>query len=546
MTATISRGPQPRLQAGRGGFGSVLRAEWTKFRTVRGWSVALVVAALLTAGVGLWAAAGPTNLCGPTSPTAPAPAGPGGAGGGGQPCKNSIPTGPGGEAVDDSFYFAGQPLDGDGTVTAQVTSLTGSYSPDGGLAPGPDPEAGFVPGVQPWAKAGVIVKATLRPGSAYAAVMITGAHGVRMQDDYTSDTAGLPGAVSAGTPRWLRLNRSGDTLTGYDSADGRHWTEIGAVSLAGLPATVQAGLFVTSPARVSGQGADQNAAPSAASAVFTHVSLAGARSGRTWSGANVGPGNGGSGYPSVTGEFHQAGGTFTITGSGDIAPALPGGVLIPGETLAYTLNGVFAGLIVAIVLGTLFITGEYRRGLIRTTLAASPRRGQVLAAKAIVIGGAMFAAGLVGTVIPVSLGPRLLREHGNYVFPVDALTEIRLIAGSAALLAVAAVFAVALGAILRHGAGPVTAVIALIVVPFFFSSALAVLPASAAEWLLRVTPAAGFAIQQSVPAYGQVSYPYTPEYGFYPLAPWAGFAVLCAWTAAAMALAYVLLRRRDA
>jgi ABC-type transport system involved in multi-copper enzyme maturation permease subunit len=518
-------------------FGRVLRAEWTKFRSVRGWLIATVIAVLLTAGVGLWAAAGPQSMCAPA-----APAGPGGSGGGGQPCQAKVATGPGGEAVDDTFYFVGQPLHGDGTVSAQVTSLTGSYSTGGGYAPGADPEAGFVPGLQPWAKAGVIVKASLQRGSAYAAVTVTGAHGVRMQDDYTSDTAGLPGPVSAAAPRWLRLTRSGDTLTGYDSADGTHWAKIGSVSLAGLPATAQAGLFVTSPARVG----DESSAPSAATAVFGHVSLAGAGPGQAWRGDGIGPQGQGPGYPAVPGSYSQQGGTFTVTGSGDIGPAVPGGALGLGRPLEDTLNGVFAGLIAAIVLGTLFITSEYRRGLIRTTLAASPRRGQVLAAKATVVGGVTFAAGLVGTVIPMSLGPRLLREDGNYVFPVSTLTEIRLIAGSAALLAVAAIFALALGTILRHGAGPVTAVIALIVVPFFFTSDLAVVPASAGEWLLRVTPAAGFAIKQSVPAYPQVSYPYTPQYGFYPLAPWAGFAVLCAWAVAALAVAYFVLRRRDA
>lgn len=541
MTATITRHGPGRVDE-PDGFGSVLRAEWTKFRSVRGWLIATVTAVLLTAGIGLWAAAGPQNLCGPVTPTTPAPAGPGGSGGGGQPCQSKVATGPGGEAVDDTFYFVGKTLDGNGTITARVTSLTGSYSRGGGFAPGADPEAGFVPGLQPWAKAGVIVKASLRPGSAYAAVMVTGAHGVRTQEDYTGDTAGLPGAVSAAVPRWLRLTRSGDRLTGYDSADGTHWTKIGSVSLAGLPATAQAGLFVTSPARV----AAENSAPSAASAVFGHVSLAGEDPGQAWRGSGVGPDGQGPGYPAVPGSYRHAGGKFTVTGSGDIAPALPGGALGLGQRLEDTLNGVFAGLIVAIVLGTLFITSEYRRGLIRTTLAASPRRGQVLAAKAIVIGGVTFAAGLAGAVIPISFGPRLLREHGNYVFPVSTLTEVRLIAGSAALLALSAIFALALGVILRHGAGPVTGVIALIVVPFFFTSALAVVPASADGWLLRVTPAAGFAIQQSVPAYPQVSYPYTPQYGFYPLAPWAGFALLCVWTAAALALAYFMLRRRDA
>ena len=206
----------------------------------------------------------------------------------------------------------------------------------------------------------------------------------------------------------------------------------------------------------------------------------------------------------------------------------------------------FAALIAVIVVGTMFFTAEYRRGLIRATLAASPRRGQLLAAKAVVIGSVTFVTGLAGAAAAVPLGERLLRSNGNYVFPISALTEIRMVAGTAALLAVAAVLALALGAILRHGAGPVTAVIALIVVPYFFASPLAVLPAGAGDWLLRLTPAAGFAIQQTIPQYPQVSNEYTPMYGYFPLAPWAGFGVLCAWTALALVLAFVLLRRRDA
>ena len=68
-----------------------------------------------------------------------------------------------------------------------------------------------------------------------------------MQYDYTGDIAGLPGAVFPAAPRWLRLTRSGDTITGYDSADGTHWTRVGTVHLAGLAATAQAGLFATTP-----------------------------------------------------------------------------------------------------------------------------------------------------------------------------------------------------------------------------------------------------------------------------------------------------------
>ena len=70
--------------------------------------------------------------------------------------------------------------------------------------------------------------------------------------------------------------------------------------------------------------------------------------------------------------------------------------------------------------------------------------------------------------------------------------------------------------------------------------------ADARARLARVTPAAAFAVQQTLIAYPQVSNLYTPSAGYYPLAPWAGFAVLCVWAAVALALAAYLLHRRDA
>src|SRR5258708_29417998 len=92
-----------------------------------------------------------------------------------------------------------------------------------GLIPYPPshPNTALVPGLVPWAKAGVLIEPSTRQGTAYAAVMATGSHGVRMQYDYIHDVAGLPGNVSAASPRWLRLTRSGETLTGYQSVDGQ-------------------------------------------------------------------------------------------------------------------------------------------------------------------------------------------------------------------------------------------------------------------------------------------------------------------------------------
>ena len=530
MTATMERSATGT--GSRDDFGRLVRAEWTKFRTVRGWVIAMVIAAALTAGVGLWAASGPQTGCQPVSPNGPI--------GPPAPCKPSNPVGPGGEAVSDSYYFVHQAMRGNSSITVRVTSLTGRRSPPGGgLAPGTDPEQNFTSGIQPWAKAGILVTASTRQGSPYAALMATGGHGVRMQYNYTGDTPGLPGTVSAASPRWLRLVRAGDTLTGYASADGTHRARVGTVSLAGLPATVQAGPFVTSPPWIQ----PQNSGLTVAIATFDHVSIPGAAQGTGWHGASIGANA--QAASSLPGMFHAADGTFTVTGSGDIAPAGPGPANI-GEPADDGFAGAFAGLIVVIVMGAMFITAEYRRGLIRTTLAAAPARGRVLAAKAMVIGGVTFVAGVIGAAPVIPAGTRLLHSHGNYVFPMSALTEVRLVAGTAALLAITAVLALAAGTILRNAAGAITAVVALTVVAYFFSVPLAVLPAGAADWLLRVTPAAGFAIQQYVPAYPQVNNVYTPQHGYFPLAPWAGFGVLCLWAAAALCLATVLLRRRDA
>jgi ABC-type transport system involved in multi-copper enzyme maturation permease subunit len=198
-----------------------------------------------------------------------------------------------------------------------------------------------------------------------------------------------------------------------------------------------------------------------------------------------------------------------------------------------------------VVVGVLFISTEYRRGLIRTSLTISPRRGRVLAAKAVVIAAVTFVTGLIAGTVAVPISERLLRGNGNFIYPITALTQARLIAGTAALLAVAAVLALAAGAILRRSAATVAAVIVLVVLPYILATA-GVLPAGPSQWLLRITPAAGFAIQQSLPAYSQVDHAYTPLLGYYPLAPWAGFAVLCAWTALALGTAMYLLRRRDA
>jgi hypothetical protein len=505
-------------------------AEWTKLRTVRAWLIALISAAIAMTALSLLSAAGERRNC----------AGPAG-------CPTVV-VGPGGEAVADSHELVDRPLAGDGTITVQVASLTGLLPPAGHSFGQPIPPA--VPlsaghaGLEPWAKAGLIITASTRQGAPYAAVMVAADHGVRLQYDYTNDIAGPAGEGTISTPRWLRLTRGGDTITAYASADGTRWTPIGVVQLSGLPATVQAGLFVTSPedAQITEHPFFTSGAvgPTLATATFTHLTVHGAWPAAAWTGATIGGPD--RGYPALAGSYSSLGdGSYRVSGSGDIAPAVSG-VEGTGVTIDRTLDGGFFALIVIIALGAVFATAEYRRDLIRTTLTATPRRGRVLAAKAIVVGAATFALTLPAAAISVLVGQHVLRANHNLLYPVTALTEARVIVGTAGFLTVAAVTALALGMILRRSTGAITTLVVGIVLPYMFFPAL---PAGAAEWLLRVTPDAALSVQQTLPVYHQVATSYIPTAGYYPLAPWAGFAVLWAYAALALGVATVLLQRRD-
>jgi ABC-type transport system involved in multi-copper enzyme maturation permease subunit len=349
--------------------------------------------------------------------------------------------------------------------------------------------------------------------------------------------------VPVEAPRWLRLTRAGDTIAGEASADGTHWTPTETVRLPGLPATVEAGLFVACPSRVDG---GIGTSVDAATADFGVPQLTGGWPEADWSGGQVGAGSATfGGYPRERpGAFSPTADGFTVTGAGDLAPATRNDIAV-GASAADLLFGTFPALIVIVVVATLMITTEYRYGLIRTTLGAAPRRGRVLAAKAAVLAGITFTTSLAAAVIGVPLWLRLIRGLGIYMFPAPPGDLLRAEAGTAAMLAVTAVLALAVGTILRRSATAVTTVVVATVLPHLLART-PFLPPAMADWLTTFTPAAALAVQQTLIRYPQVDTVYTPANGYFPLSPGAGLAVLCAYTALALALAAYLLRRRDA
>ena len=347
-------------------------------------------------------------------------------------CSRPSPIGPGGEAVTDNFYFVHQPLTGNGSITAQVPSLRHRTPRH---PPGRPRRTSAVPVGQ---------GRDHHQGEHEAGIRLRGGHGHRRQR--RSDAVrlhprrrrharhGLRGvpALAAADPVRRRDHRL--RLGRWQALD-----RIGTADLAGLPATVQAGLFATSPTllyesssfgsgtlRIGTRVVREQLTTSDATRrrAFDHVGLR-----RRQHGGGGGRGAAArSGFP--TGIASSAGlrpGRRKAGVQLHSRPAAPSPSpdpatsrrTDPGSTRSrHHPLGTLAGLIAVIALGAMFITAEYRRGMIRTTFAASPRRGRVLAAKAVVIGAVTFAAGLIGAAIALPIATRkLLRPTGHLRVP---------------------------------------------------------------------------------------------------------------------------------
>ncbi|MER7949344.1 hypothetical protein ABTY59_18330 [Streptomyces sp. NPDC096079] len=485
--------------------------EWTGFRRP-GRLIAMATAMLAIVALGLLYASGNHASCDGPCPVEP--------------------TGPDGSLVDDQFSLLHRELGEHGGITVRMTSLTGTIT-----YPPPHHDR-IVPGLVPWAKAGIVIKDGTRQGSSYAALMVTGAHGVRMQYDYRHDIAGSDGdgsEVSTRVPRWLRLTRSGETVTGHESADGTHWTRVGTARLPGLPRTVRVGLFATSPGdltlrRVALGGATEQVRWTQAVGVFDQVRLTGTAPGARWRSDTVGEANrtDWEKYVRASGAVERNG-TVTVTGSGDIGPA---GAVDGARPVERTLGGLGLALLVVLVVGARLATTASRR-----TAAGGPplTRGE-LAAKAVVLAAVTFATGLLATGVVLPVGVAILKGNGIPVLPVSALTGTRIVVGTAAALALAAVLSLALGALLRRARAAIPVAVLAVAVPYLVTS-FPLLPDGLARWLLRVTPAAGFATQQSLIAYPQLTAHYAPSTGYFPLTWWAGAGVLGAYAALLLGLA---------
>ncbi|SOC46431.1 ABC-2 type transport system permease protein [Blastococcus aggregatus] len=200
----------------------------------------------------------------------------------------------------------------------------------------------------------------------------------------------------------------------------------------------------------------------------------------------------------------------------------------PGSFITF---GMTFAQITAVVLGTLTVTAEYGTGMIRATLAATPRRGSVLLAKALVLSGTLFVLGTVTAFAGYFAGNWFLDREGVGL----ALTDdgvLRSMVGSGLYMAGLGLFAAAVGILVRHTAAALSAVLALV---FVVGNMAFLLPGAWGEWTAKLMP-------------GNAGSPIAAPVSFNPelMAPWPGFAVFAAEVLALLAVAWVVFARRDA
>jgi hypothetical protein len=138
----------------------------------------------------------------------------------------------------DQFTFVYKTLNGNGFLVARV--------------------AGIGTGSNLWAKGGVMIRDSLAAGSASAQICLTGGdgNGAAFQNRATTDldmnandaTSSTTAAAAIAPPYYVKIERTGDTIAGYLSADGKNWTQLGISQYIAMTAPAYIGFCVTSHA----------------------------------------------------------------------------------------------------------------------------------------------------------------------------------------------------------------------------------------------------------------------------------------------------------
>lgn len=123
----------------------------------------------------------------------------------------------------DRFSFNSRDWSGDGEFTVKVSSMNQPHA---------------------WAKAGIMVRASLAADSAHAMMIRSSASGMSFQRRRTAAASSSATTQSVASD-WVRLVRKGETITAYSSSDGETWSLVGSDTFPGLPLALKVGLVAT-------------------------------------------------------------------------------------------------------------------------------------------------------------------------------------------------------------------------------------------------------------------------------------------------------------
>ena len=194
------------------------------------------------------------------------------------------------------------------------------------------------------------------------------------------------------------------------------------------------------------------------------------------------------------------------------------------------LRGFLFGQLAVGVLGVLTVSSEYATGMIRSTLAAVPKRLPALWAKCLLFGAITLVMVTIASFIAF-FGTQAALSSRQLQTSISAPGVLRAVVGCGLYLTVVGLLGLALGALMRNTAAAITTLFGvLLLLPLVFEF----LPSSIKDHTYPYLPSnAGQAILSVHQQPGM-------------LAPWTGFAVMCGYAVAALAAAALLLKRRDA
>jgi ABC-type transport system involved in multi-copper enzyme maturation permease subunit len=217
----------------------------------------------------------------------------------------------------------------------------------------------------------------------------------------------------------------------------------------------------------------------------------------------------------------------------------------------------YLGQLIIAVLGAMTITSEYSTGMIRTSLTAMPRRGNVFLSKLLVFTGVALVVSMVTSFLAFFVGQAVMSGTGVsaslfhsvtipiagqvsphsatvtssvVVTPGDVLTAIL---GTGLLVTMAAVIAFGLGAIIRHTAGAIASAVGLL---FVLPIIIQLLPRTWRWDIFRFIPTSA----------GDVLSATVGQNNEHLWSAWPQFGVTVVWAAVLVGVGAYLFRKRDA